>query len=60
VQQALRMLHDPIFEADFLNCSHGFRQSRSAHTALRDVARGFSVITWTIEGDIEGCYDQST
>jgi group II intron reverse transcriptase/maturase len=57
VQQALRMLLEPIFEADFLNCSHGFRQSRSTHTALRDVARGFSVITWTIEGDIEGCYD---
>jgi RNA-directed DNA polymerase len=57
VQQALRMLLEPIFEADFLNCSHGFRQSRSTHTALRDVVRGFSVITWTVEGDIEGCYD---
>jgi RNA-directed DNA polymerase len=57
VQQALRMLLEPIFEADFLDCSHGFRQSRSPHTALRDVVRGFPVITWTIEGDIEGCYD---
>jgi len=57
VQQALRMLLEPIFEADFLDCSHGFRQSRSTHTALRDVVRGFSAITWTIEGDIEGCYD---
>jgi group II intron reverse transcriptase/maturase len=57
VQQALRMLLEPIFEADFLDCSHGFRQSRSTHTALRDVVRGFPVITWIIEGDIEGCYD---
>lgn len=57
LQQALRMLLEPIFEADFLDCSHAFRQSRSTHTALRDVARGYPVITWIIEGDIEGCYD---
>jgi group II intron reverse transcriptase/maturase len=57
IQQALRMLLEPIFEADFLDCSHGFRQLRSTHTALRDVARGYPVITWIVEGDIEGCYD---
>ena len=57
LQQALRMLLEPIFEADFFNCSKGFRQSHSAHTALRDVARSYPVITWIIEGDIEGCYD---
>jgi RNA-directed DNA polymerase len=41
VQQALRMLMEPIFEADFHPCSHGFRRHRSPHTALRDVARTF-------------------
>ena len=33
VQQALRMLMEPIFEADFYTCSHGFRRHRSTHTA---------------------------
>jgi group II intron reverse transcriptase/maturase len=57
VQQALRMLMEPIFEVDFYACSHGFRRNRSTHTALRDVARMFPRTTWTIEGDIVGCFD---
>jgi group II intron reverse transcriptase/maturase len=57
VQQALRMLMEPIFEADFHPCSHGFRRNRSTHTALRDVARMFPRTTWTIEVDIVGCFD---
>jgi RNA-directed DNA polymerase len=57
VQQALKMLLEPIFEADFLNCSHGFRQGRSTHTALRDVARYYPNVSWIVEGDIEGCFD---
>jgi group II intron reverse transcriptase/maturase len=57
VQQALRMLMEPIFEADFHTCSHGFRRNRSTHTALRDVTRMFPRTTWTIEGDIVGCFD---
>jgi retron-type reverse transcriptase len=48
---------EPIFEADFYNCSHGFRQGRSTITALRDVARSYTGISYIIEGDIEGCYD---
>ena len=51
------MVLEPIFEADFLPCSHGFRQGRSPHTALRDVARMFPRVSWTIEGDIVGCFD---
>jgi group II intron reverse transcriptase/maturase len=57
VQQALRMLMEPIFEADFYTCSHGFRRNLSTHTALRDVARMFPRTTWTIEGDVVGCFD---
>jgi RNA-directed DNA polymerase len=58
VQQALKMLLEPIFEADFHICSHGFRQAKSTHTALRDVARNYAAgISWIIEGDIKGCYD---
>lgn len=57
VQQALRMVLEPIFEADFLPCSHGFRQGHSPHTALRDVARMYPRVSWVIEGDIVGCFD---
>src|SRR5215510_5784392 len=57
VQQGLRMVLEPIFEADFLSCSHGFRQGHSPHTALRDVARMYPRVSWVIEGDIVGCFD---
>lgn len=57
VQQALRMLLEPIFEADFLSCSHRFRQGRSTHTALRDVAVAYTGSSWVIEGDVEACFD---
>jgi hypothetical protein len=56
VQQGLKMLLEPIFEADFYDCSHGFRQGRSTITALRDVVRHYGGVSWIIEGDIEGCY----
>jgi len=34
VQAALKLILEPIFEADFEDCSHGFRPGRSAHDAL--------------------------
>jgi group II intron reverse transcriptase/maturase len=57
VQQALRMVLEPIFEADFRPYSHGFRQGHSPHTALRDVNRMYPRVSWVIEGDIVGCFD---
>jgi group II intron reverse transcriptase/maturase len=57
VQSALKMLLEPIWEGDFLDCSHGFRPRRSCHTALNRVAKRFPRSTWIIEGDIRGCYD---
>ena len=35
VQAAVKLILEPIFEADFEECSHGFRPGRSAHNALR-------------------------
>jgi retron-type reverse transcriptase len=60
VQQGLRMVLEPIFEADFRPYSHGFRQGHSAHTALRDVARMYPRVSWVIEGDIVGCFDYAS
>ncbi len=37
VQAAVLLILEPIFEADFEDCSHGFRPGRSAHDALRDI-----------------------
>jgi RNA-directed DNA polymerase len=38
VQAALCIVLTPIFEADFQDCSHGFRPERSAHDAIRQIA----------------------
>jgi len=37
VQQAALLILEPIFEADFLDCSYGFRPGRSAHDALEEI-----------------------
>ena len=60
VQQAIRMVLEPVFEVDFYTCSHGFRRNRSTHTALRDVAQIVPRTSWTIEGDIAGCLDHTS
>ena len=39
VQTAVLLVIEPIFEADFLDCSYGFRPGRSAHQAI-DAVRG--------------------
>jgi RNA-directed DNA polymerase len=39
VQAAVKLILEPIFEADFEDCSHGFRPGRSAHDALRIIHR---------------------
>lgn len=38
VQTAVLLILEPIFEADFLDCSFGFRPKRSAHQALDKIA----------------------
>jgi len=37
VQMAAVLILEPIFEADFLDCSHGFRPGRKAHDALEEI-----------------------
>jgi RNA-directed DNA polymerase len=39
VQTAVRLVREPIFEADFQPCSYGFRPKKSAHQAVEEVAR---------------------
>src|SRR4029453_8059981 len=59
VQSALRIVLEPILEADFLPCSFGFRPRRSAHQALeaiRQAVRGGR--TWVVDADIESFFDR--
>ncbi|GJF35218.1 group II intron reverse transcriptase/maturase [Kitasatospora sp. NE20-6] len=58
VQASLKLVLEPIFEADFLPCSYGFRPKRRAHDALAE-AHHFAKRSyeWMVEGDIEACFD---
>jgi RNA-directed DNA polymerase len=58
VQAALKLVLEPIFEADFKPCSYGFRPRRRAHDAIAEIHQ-FSSRTyeWVLEGDIEACFD---
>jgi RNA-directed DNA polymerase len=58
VQEVLRMIIEPIFELTFLPSSHGFRWSRSCHTALRRLYTQSKACAWFIEGDISKCFDE--
>jgi retron-type reverse transcriptase len=37
MQRAVLLIIEPIFEADFLDCSHGFRPNRNAHDAMKQI-----------------------
>lgn len=43
VQRAVLLVIEPIFEADFLDCSHGFRPGRRAHGAMDQIRKNLSV-----------------
>ncbi|WP_157438197.1 reverse transcriptase domain-containing protein [Actinomadura latina] len=57
VQTAVKIVLEPVFEADFASCSYGFRPKRSAHDALQvlidEQQRGRR---WVVETDIADCF----
>jgi RNA-directed DNA polymerase len=58
VQMAVLLILEPIFEADFLDCSYGFRPGKSAHQALEAIRRnlheGFQEV---YDADLQGYFD---
>jgi RNA-directed DNA polymerase len=58
VQMATKLIIEPIFEADFLDCSYGFRPKRSATAALEEIReagnRGWNFV---VDADIEAYFD---
>src|SRR2546430_7471636 len=62
VQEALRMILEPIWEADFSKYSYGFRPNRSTYNAIAHIAnrltgRSGEMYQWVIEGDIASYFD---
>ena len=57
VQDVIRMVLQAIYEPVFSDYSHGFRPSRSCHTALTQIKHEFVGAKWFVEGDIKGCFD---
>ena len=56
--EVIRLLLEAYYGPQFSEHSHGYRPGRGCHTALRDVAIGWTGTTWFIEGDISRCFDQ--
>jgi RNA-directed DNA polymerase len=58
VQMATLLILEPIFEADFLDCSYGFRPGRSAHQALAEIRghlqAGYQAV---YDADLKGYFD---
>jgi len=58
VQMAVVLILEPIFEADFLDCSHGFRPGRSAHDALEEIRANLKEgRTCVYDADMKGYFD---
>jgi len=58
VQAALKIVIEPVFEADFLPCSFGFRPKRSAHDALQVlIDEAWRGRRWAVESDIASCFE---
>ncbi len=58
VQAAAKIVLEPVFEADFLPCSSGFRPGRSAHDALQVlIDESWQGRQWVVGTDIASCLD---
>ena len=58
VQMALLLVLEPIFEADFVDCSYGFRPRRSAHMALEEIREALlDGCTSVYDADLKGYFD---
>lgn len=59
VQASLKLVLEPIFEADFHPCSYGFRPMRRAQDAIEEI-RHFARLSYelVLEGDIASCFDE--
>lgn len=57
-QQALKIVMEPLFEANFLPCSYGYRPKRSAGQAMQAIKKAVARGRYVVDADIEGYFDQ--
>ena len=59
VQRATTEVLNAVYEADFLECSYGFRPGRSQHDALDAVSVAIEQrkVSWVLDADIRGFFD---
>jgi len=58
VQAAVKIVLEPVFEADMLACSFGFRPKRAAHDALQVlIDESWRGRRWVVETDIANCFE---
>lgn len=58
VQTAVKLVMEPIFEADFADFSYGFRPKRSAHEALREIYKWVNFgCQWVVDADLKAYFD---
>jgi retron-type reverse transcriptase len=61
VQEVVMLILEAVYDSPagpyFLEDSHGFRNSKSCHSALREIQRKWSGVSWFLEGAIASCFD---
>jgi RNA-directed DNA polymerase len=57
VQQACKLVTEPIFEANFRESSYGFRPKRSAQQAASEVKKALITGWWVVDADIQSYFD---
>lgn len=58
VQAAVKIVFEPVFEADMMACSFGFRPKRSVHDALQVLTdEAWRGRVWVVETDIVNCFE---
>jgi group II intron reverse transcriptase/maturase len=58
IQSAMKIVIEPIFEADFKDCSYGFRPKRNQHQALETIRKACNNKgNYVLDGDIKGYFD---
>ncbi|MEV4517899.1 reverse transcriptase domain-containing protein [Dactylosporangium sp. NPDC049525] len=59
MQAALKLVLEPVFEADFEPVSYGFRPLRRSHDAIAEIhllsTNGYR---WVLDADIQACFDE--
>jgi len=58
IQQAVKLIIEPILEVDFQECSFGFRPNRNGHQAIEQVSKYLACgCQWVIDTDIKSFFD---